>query len=435
MAFFIFTTMDTPIVLTSEFKTILDEMNHNHQHLFITGKAGTGKSTLLKIFRKTTTKNVVVLAPTGVAALHVKGQTIHSFFRIPPKLIRSEDIPVKKGLSKLMRQIDILVIDEISMVRADLFDHIDYILRFYRKSTEPFGGVKLLLFGDLYQLPPVVSSETEKQYFKTFYEGPYFFNAHVFAQGFQLYLIELTKVFRQKDKFFIDILDRIRQNECEEEDFQIINQRYSSNPDAEEGTITLTTTNNIAEQMNLMKLNALPEVSKAFQASLTGIFSSSSPPADQLLILKPNAQVMFLRNDPEGKYVNGTLGIIESLSDEIVTVKTLDQQSEEIIQIKRADWEIIRYTAKNDGKIEEEVIGSFKQFPLKLAWAVTIHKSQGKTFDKVILDMGRGAFEYGQAYVALSRCKSLDGIALKKVFLPKDIMVDQRIVDFYAQLR
>lgn len=426
--------MEAPLLLTQEFKDILSEMEDGKDHLFITGKAGTGKSTLLNLFRKTTEKNVVVVAPTGVAALHVKGQTIHSFFRIPPKLTKSEDISIKKGMSKIMNAMEILIIDEISMVRADLFDHIDYTLRLYRKSTAPFGGVKLLLFGDLYQLPPVVASQAEKYYFSKLYESPYFFSAQVFQRGFQLFMIELNRVFRQSDIHFIKILDKIRRNEIEEEEYATLNERLDPNFKNEEGFITLTTTNAIADNINRTKLDDINEPAVNFQATLTGQFNDRNPPADTLLSLKAGAQVMFLRNDPENRYVNGTIGKVKEVEKDKIVIET-QEAGNQLINLKRADWEMIRYKASTDGKIEEEVIGSFKQFPVKLAWAVTIHKSQGKTFDHVILDLGRGAFEFGQTYVALSRCRSLGGIVLKKPISARDIMVDEKVIAFYDSIR
>lgn len=426
--------MEAPLLLTQEFKDILSEMENGRDHLFITGKAGTGKSTLLNLFRKTTVKNVVVVAPTGVAALHVKGQTIHSFFRIPPKLTKSEDISVKKGLSKIMKAMEILIIDEISMVRADLFDHIDYTLRLYRKSVEPFGGVKLLLFGDLYQLPPVVASQTEKFYFSNLYESPYFFSAQVFRKGFQLFMIELSRVFRQSDNQFIRILDKIRRNEVEDEEYTTLNERLNPDFKNRDGYITLTTTNAIADNINRAKLDEINEPLVNFQATLTGQFNDRIPPADTILSLKVGAQVMFLRNDPDSKYVNGTIGNVKEVEKDKVVIET-QEAGNQLINLKRADWEMIRYKASTDGKIEEEVIGSFKQFPLKLAWAVTIHKSQGKTFDHVIIDLGRGAFEFGQTYVALSRCRSLDGIVLKRPIKAKDIMVDEKVIAFYDSIR
>jgi len=426
--------LESPLVLTQEFKDILSEMEQGNDHLFITGKAGTGKSTLLSLFRKTSGKNIVVVAPTGVAALQVKGQTIHSFFRIPPKLTKSEDISIKKGFSKIMNSLEVLIIDEISMVRADLFDHIDYTLRLYRKSMKPFGGVKLLLFGDLYQLPPVVASDAERYYFSKVYPSPYFFSAKVFQQGFQLFMIELNRVFRQSDVHFIRILDKIRRNEVEEEDFQTLNERLDANFANKKGFITLTTTNAIAENINRARLDEIDEPAVSFQATLTGQFNDRIPPADTLLTLKVGAQVMFLRNDPEYKYVNGTIGKVTKLEKDTVVIEKQEGEPEPIT-VTRADWEMIRYKASQDGKIEEEIIGSFKQFPVKLAWAVTIHKSQGKTFDHVILDLGRGAFEYGQSYVALSRCRSLEGIVLKKPITPRDIMVDEKVIAFYDSIR
>jgi ATP-dependent DNA helicase PIF1 len=425
--------LSPPIVLNEASKAILYELEHGSDHLFVTGKAGTGKSTLLNTFRKTTKKNIVVLAPTGVAAINVKGQTIHSFFRIPPKLVQSEEITIMKGMGKIMKQLDIVIIDEISMVRADLFDHIDYVLRYYRKSTEAFGGVRMILFGDLYQLPPVVASDAEKFYFREVYPHPYFFAAKVFQQSFQLYLIELTQVYRQTDPLFVQLLDRIRRNDIEEDDLDILNKHIFSGSTGD-GIITLCTTNAIADSINQQKLSALSTPMVSFQANLTGQFSSHIPPADPLLNLKEGAQIMFLRNDTEQQYANGTLGVIKSLTTEKIVVDTLDGLHKSI-EVSKVAWDMIRYQAGTDGSIKEEIVGSFKQYPIKLAWAVTIHKSQGATFDRVVLDLGRGSFEFGQTYVALSRCRTLEGIQLKKPIKPTDIMVDQRVIDFYDSIR
>ena len=425
--------LSAPIILNDASKAILAELEHGNDHLFITGKAGTGKSTLLNTFRKTTKKKIVVLAPTGVAAINVKGQTIHSFFRIPPKLVRSEDITTMKGLGRTMKQLEIVIIDEISMVRADLFDHMDYVLRYYRKSTEPFGGVRLILFGDLYQLPPVVATDAEKFYFKEVYPNAYFFAAKVFQNNFQLFLIELTQVYRQTDHQFIQLLDRIRRNDIEEDDLDMLNKQLFDGSN-EDGIVTLCTTNAIADSINQQKLASISSPQVSFQANLTGQFSSHILPADSVLNLKEGAQIMFLRNDTDLQYANGTLGIVRSLTTDKITVDTLDGKYKGI-EVTKATWEMIRYQAGNDGYIKEEIIGSYKQYPIKLAWAVTIHKSQGATFDKVILDLGRGSFEFGQTYVALSRCRTLEGIQLKKKIKANDIMVDQKVIEFYDSIR
>lgn len=424
--------MDAPIQMTQEFSAVLDELENGDTHLFITGKAGTGKSTLLSTFRKMTQQNVVVLAPTGVAALNVKGQTIHSFFRIPPKLTKSEDIRVKKGMSKLLKAVDIIVIDEISMVRADLFDHIDYLLRFYRKNNDLFGGVRLLLFGDLYQLPPVVASNIEQAYFSSIYESPYFFSSHVFNRGFQLFLIELNHVFRQKDISFINLLDRIRLNAFDEDDLNEINKRYLPSEKSDHA-ITLTSTNFTADKINLTQLEKINQPVKTYQATQIGKIQPQNMQADIVLELKKDAQVMLIRNDTEGKYVNGTLAKIMELNDQSILVKKLEDKEE--IKVTRCEWEVIKYDTDASGQIKEEVIGSLKQYPVKLAWAVTIHKSQGKTFDKVIIDLGRGAFEHGQTYVALSRCKTLEGIVLSHKLRPNDIIIDEKILEFYNTIR
>lgn len=424
--------MEGPLQITPEFSAILDELENGDDHLFITGKAGTGKSTLLSTFRNMSQKNIVVLAPTGVAALNVKGQTIHSFFRIPPKLIRSEDLKTKRGMAKLLKSVDIIIIDEISMVRADLFDHMDYLLRFYRKSEIPFGGVRLLMFGDLYQLPPVVADKFEQQYFFSIYESPHFFSAKVFEKGFQMYLIELKHVFRQKDEAFINLLDRIRLKTFDENDLKALNDRHSDVVQWDDA-ITLTSTNYTADQINTSKLRGISAPSKVYTAEQKGKIQPQNMQAEVNLELKVGAQVMLIRNDTDGRYVNGSLAKVTELNEKDIKVRLI-QESEDI-KIKKSEWEVIKYKAEQDGSIKEEVVGSLKQFPIRLAWAVTIHKSQGKTFDKVIIDLGRGAFEHGQAYVALSRCKTLKGIALKRTIKPSDIIIDEKIMDFYNAIK
>ncbi|MBK7407490.1 MAG: AAA family ATPase [Saprospirales bacterium] len=425
-----------PFVLSSDFQEALNLLEKSDKNLFITGRAGTGKSTLLQLFRNTTKKKAVVLAPTGVAALNVRGQTIHSFFGFPPRLIDQKDIK-KRKFRKLYKNLEVLIIDEISMVRADILDCMDVFLRINREDPRPFGGVQLIFFGDLFQLPPVVASVMERQYFQTYYSTPYFFSAKVFAHGaFEFEMVELRHVYRQEQRHFLRLLDAIRLNRTDESDLEELNRRFMPDFEASDRFITLSARNATVDSINQRELAKLTESPRYFTAFVGGEFNPQLYPTDLRLELKKNAQVMFLKNDPERRFVNGTIGKITELDPEWIRVETLkpDGGMEEI-EVGRAEWEILRYKMHPDDpeKIETEVVGTFEQFPLRLAWAITIHKSQGKTFDRVIIDLGRGAFEHGQTYVALSRCRTLDGIILQAKLRPQDILVDERVVEFYEQ--
>lgn len=425
-----------PLELSDEFRYILDEIEKTNNNLFVTGKAGTGKSTLLQLFKNTTKKRTVVVAPTGIAALNVGGQTIHSFFGFGPRLMQKHEIK-KRWQKKLYENIEVLIVDEVSMVRADIMDNMDYFLRLNRDSNKPFGGVQVVLFGDLFQLPPVVSSPEEQLYFQTTYKGPYFFYAHLFdKQDFTLDLIELRKIYRQEERHFIRLLDTVRTNRMDYEDLDDLNERYEPDFETEEGYITLTTRNVIADQINERELTKIAEPTFMFTAKIEGNFDPKNFPTDSLLQLKKDAQVMFIKNDAERRYVNGTIGKIVSLTDEKIEVELTEKdESTKIVEVTLASWEMLRYkiSEKDPNQLEAEVVGSFKQYPLKMAWAITIHKSQGKTFDKVVIDLGRGAFEHGQTYVALSRCRSLKGIVLKQKIRPQDVMTDERIVEYYGK--
>jgi ATP-dependent DNA helicase PIF1 len=415
--------------LNSDFKIALDLIEKEGKNLFITGRAGTGKSTLLQLYRNTTRKKVVVLAPTGVAALNVRGQTIHSFFGFPPRLISPREISKRKD-RRLYRNMDVLVIDEISMVRADMLDNIDFFLRLNRDSPLPFGGVQVVFFGDMFQLPPVVATDFELEVFSTTYESAFFFSAQIFRQGFELEMLELRKVYRQENRHFLRLLDAIRLNHADQDDLDELNERYEPDFDSEELYITLCARNATAERINQRELSKIDEPERIYLASVTGEFN----PADAALTLKLGAQVMLLKNDPERRYVNGTIGKIVALEQESLKILIEENGLEwKEIEVTPVTWEIIRYKSDpaNTEDIQSEVIGTFTQFPLRLAWAVTIHKAQGKTFDKVIIDLGTGAFEHGQTYVALSRCRTLEGIVLRQRIRPQDMLTDLRIVEFY----
>ncbi len=412
--------------LSPEQQDVLDRLEMYQGTIFLTGKAGTGKSTLLKLFRKTSRKNIVCLAPTGVASVLIGGQTIHSFFRFPPGWISPKDYrPLAK---KVADKIEMIIIDEISMVRADMLDHIDRLLRISKKSSLPFGGIPMLWIGDLYQLPPVVSSAEEKEYFSRQYQSPYFFSSKVMKELTNFELIELNEVFRQRDQKFVRLLNRIRLNETDESDLEEINERFSPIPINDENPIiTLTSTNAAANDLNMKALMLLDTPQKSYSAQVSGSFAPSHSPADPVLTLKEGAQIMTLKNDPQKQYHNGSLGVITELGQESIQVRL--EGNPVPIEIQPAVWDLVKYKLQDDS-ITAEVVGSFTQLPVKLAWAMTIHKSQGKTFDRVCIDLGKGAFEFGQAYVALSRCRSLEGIYLKQKLSWRDIQTDERVSDF-----
>lgn len=420
------------IVLTDEINELLEDMEHGSENLFISGRAGTGKSTLLKTFVQMTNKSVAVVAPTGIAAINAHGQTIHSFFKFPPRLLLPSSIRGRN--TKLMKNLDILIIDEISMVRVDLMDAIDIALRKSRKSYKPFGGVKVLMFGDLYQLPPVTGDPTVKQYLREKYNSPYFFSADVWFEAKMPHLRLLNHVFRQTDKEFISLLNAVRDQSMDESDLKRLNSRYIPEFDTEKFYITLTTTNALANAINTKSLRKLDNPVFSYQAETKGDFNHRLFPTKEILHLKENAQVMCIKNDSEGRYVNGTIGIVKELSEDKIMVEIERGGSKDVIEIEKTEWEKIQYTVEDkDGvaKIKSKVTGKFTQYPLRLAWATTIHKSQGKTYEKCIINLGRGAFAHGQTYVALSRCTTLEGIILKSKIEPRDVILDVRIVDFY----
>ena len=422
----------TPLELNGDFKYALDVLEKTDKSLFITGKAGTGKSTLLNLFRQTTRKKIVVCAPTGIAALNVKGQTIHSLFGFPPRFILSKDIK-KSGKRKWFKKINVLVIDEISMVRADLLDAIDRSLRMNRENPMPFGGVQMVFIGDLFQLPPIVASAEEKRIFEMAYESPYFFSANVMREV-EIEMLELRKVYRQENRHFLRLLDMVRLNQVDWEDLEDLNVRYLPLFDLPGNYVTLSPRNATVNRINKRELANLETEEFSFSATITGTFDPRLYPTEKLLRLKKGAQVMFIKNDPDGQFVNGTIGKIIDISNNKIKILSDEGGKTKEIDASKMDWEIIKYKpGKTDNEIESEVVGTFNQYPLKLAWAVTIHKSQGKTFDKVIIDMGKGAFESGQTYVALSRCRTLEGIVLKQKLQHRDIMIDNRVVEFYEQ--
>ncbi len=425
-----------PLELNADFQYILDVLENTKGNLFITGRAGTGKSTLLQLFRNTTRKKTVVLAPTGIAALNVKGQTIHSFFGFPPRPLTRQDIK-KRANRRLFQRLEVMVIDEISMVRADLLDSIDYFLRINRENPMPFGGVQVVFFGDLFQLPPVVSSEVESGLFSSFYESPYFFSAQVFNDPtFAMEMVELRKVYRQENRRFLRLLDAVRLNQIDQDDLMELNERCIPDFEAGEFYITLSARNARVDAINRAEMDKIPLPPAVYTATVKGDFPANQYPVDPALALKLNAQVMLVRNDPEKNYVNGTIGRVVKLETDKITVTVEESDgSRRNVEVGQAEWEILRYRLhpEDPNRIEAEQLGSFVQFPVKPAWAVTVHKAQGQTFEKVIIDLGKGAFEHGQTYVALSRCRTLEGIVLRQPLRFSDILVDQRIVEFYER--
>ena len=412
--------------LSLEFARAFDLMERTDQCVLITGKAGTGKSTLLQYFLENTRKQRVVLAPTGVAAINVNGQTIHSFFGFPPKFIQKGTIRRRRN-RKMIRRIDTVIIDEVSMVRADLMDGIDYALRINRDRMDvPFGGAQMIFFGDLFQLSPIVGREMSGVYSEK-YPTPYFFSADVFKE-IMLTGIELTRIFRQTDDTFIGLLNKIRNNEHDESDFELLNSRVNRRiGDELDHCITLTTTNKDAGALNQRRLSKLRGEQFEYDADIQDDFDESSYPTDPCLKLKIGSQVMMLKNDPEKRWVNGSIGIVRALIGNSISVD-IDGR---VYEVEPVEWQKIVYEYnKEEDRIDEKIVGTFTQYPLKLAWAITIHKSQGQTFDNVVIDLGWGAFAHGQVYVALSRCTSLQGITLKRPVTQRDIVFDERIHQF-----
>jgi ATP-dependent exoDNAse (exonuclease V) alpha subunit len=414
---------------TEEFRAAHDHLREGKGHLFVTGRAGTGKSTLLKCVRDLLDDKMVVVAPTGLAAVNVGGQTIHSFFGLPPRLIRKDDIRRSRN-GRIMRGLKLLVIDEVSMVRSDIMWAIDQSLRVNRgRAREPFGGVRLAMFGDLHQLPPVIDEGEVAAHLVTEHGGPFFFDVGALREGYGTALIELSQVFRQKDEALIAVLNKVRDGDAGEDDLAALNERVHPIRTLSEGEpyVILVPTNAAARRINAAYLEALPGPAHAYQAGVTGEFSESAQPTDATLVLKPGAKVMMLRNDTDRRWVNGTIARISRLEPDKVWVD-LDGEEHEV---ERVSWENRRYAFDKDLEtIVESVAGTFKQFPLRLAWALTIHKSQGLTLDKVYIDLGRGTFAHGQAYVALSRCRTLEGLALARPLRPSDILFDPAVMGY-----
>ena len=414
---------------TSEFLAAQSYLQNGPGHLFVTGRAGTGKSTLLTCLKDLIADEMVVLAPTGLAAVNVGGQTIHSFFGFPPRLIRPDDIRRSRN-GGVMRRLKFLVIDEVSMVRSDLMWAIDQALRVNRgRPREPFGGVRLALFGDLHQLPPVINDAEVAEHLDSSYGGPFFFSIAALREGSGTALIELSEVFRQRDEALLGVLNKVREGDADVEDLELLNTRVSPIRTLSDGEpyVILTPTNAAAGRINMAYLNALPGQPRPYKAATTGEFNATAQPTEEVLVLKPGAKVMLLRNDPDRRWVNGTIARVSRLEEGRVWVEVGREEHE----VEQVSWESRRYAYdKGAEKIVETVAGTFTQFPLRLAWALTIHKSQGLTLDKVYIDLGRGTFAHGQAYVALSRCRTLEGLALARPLKPTDILFDRAALGY-----
>lgn len=412
-----------------------DFVEHTGTSIFLTEKAGTGKTTFLRTVRAQSSKRMIVVAPTGVAAINAGGVTIHSFFQLPlspyiPGATIRERFDFSKEKRRIISSLDMLVIDEISMVRADLLDAVDFVLRRYRDRTQPFGGLQLLMIGDLQQLTPVIRPDDEETLSK-YYDTPYFFGSKALAQ-ISYVTIQLTHVYRQQDEAFITLLNHIRDGHPSAEDLNLLNARCNPAfiPKPEQGYIRLTTHNRLADNYNENELSKLPGKRHVFKAEVQGDFPTTSCPAEEDLQLKEGAQVMFLKNDPSHRFYNGKIGHVVSIDEEGIGVRCTGEK--DVINVDKDVWENTKYTINPTTKtIESKVQGTFTQYPLRLAWAITIHKSQGLTFEHAIIDAGL-SFASGQVYVALSRCKSLEGLVLASRIGFSNIFNDSRVASYIS---
>lgn len=415
------------VELNPEQRAIYNLLSSTNNHALITGRAGTGKSVLLEYFTDHSPRRSIKIAPTGISAINIRGQTIHSLFGFPMGVIRPEQLRVPVESRELLRRIDTIVIDEISMVRADVVDAISEFLKSARSSSLPFGGVQILAFGDPYQLPPVVAGAEMRKYFAKSYGGAYFFNANVWQET-KLSVFELQTVVRQSGAAFKDLLSAVREGHCDGWIIDELNRRCIAEEEIpEHGHITLTTTNAAAQAINAAQLSKLKGKHRSFQIEFTSELEPNAVSAEAKLDLKVGAKVMFLKNDPHGRWANGTIGTVKSFSGHGVNVLC----GKKVYEVRPVEWEQFKYFFDEDaGVVKQEKVAAYSQIPLRLAWAITIHKSQGCTYDKVAIDLGKGAFIHGQTYVALSRCKALSGLFLLNEIRPSDIVTDEQVSRF-----
>jgi ATP-dependent DNA helicase PIF1 len=415
--------------LSDEQMAIYNALESIASHAFITGRAGTGKSVLLRYLASHTKKVAVKVAPTGIAALSIHGQTIHSLFKLPTSLIDPKSIKVSAKTQEILRHADMIIIDEISMVRSDTIDAIDRILRSSKASQLPFGGVQMIMFGDVYQLPPVVVGAQLQNYFLAKYGGAYFFNAHVWRRA-TLTIYELQTVFRQADEDFRDLLNEVRNGSYSKETLSKFATRVTTLSETPTDIVTLTSTNEAARQINEARLSRLRGKMKTYSAIITGDMTAGALPTEEKLKLRVGAQVVFIKNDPDKNWVNGTTGVIKALKKDYIRVAC----GKTVHNVVPIIWEQITYVYDEElDAMRQEITGTFMQLPVKLAWAITIHKSQGCTYDSVVVDLRHGAFAHGQAYVALSRCRSLEGLYLLGNIKPQDIIIDPAVTRFMEQ--
>jgi len=434
--------------MTAQFKEAFRLMEKTSTNVLVTGRAGTGKSTLLNYFRYTTSKKIVVLAPTGVAAVNVEGQTIHSFFGFLPDVTVEKVGKLKPKKKEIYKELHTIVIDEISMVRADLLDCIDVFLQKWgRVKGVAFGGIQMVFLGDMYQLPPVVGS-SERDIFANRYKSPYFFSSDAMNQRQQamltepmtLSVVELEKIYRQRENHFITLLNAVRTNTITSDMIGRLNERCREDfrPAKNEHYITLTTTNAMAEAENAEHLAKLSGKQHTFYGKMSGEVDRKTLPADATLAVKVGAQVMMLNNDGVGRWINGSVGtVLEIIPADVDTPIRIVVRLEngKRVEVGPHHWDVFKFSFDSSAReIVSETVGTFEQYPMRLAWAVTIHKAQGKTFEKVIVDLGRGAFATGQTYVALSRCTSFDGLVLRRPVRKSDVKIDRHIVDFVSGL-